>query len=1760
MLKKGAALILLPMILGLLSSSAGLFSSAAAEKAQRKLTIMVYLCGSNLESDYGSASADLEEMKAATFDAGQVSLLVMAGGSTTWKAGYDTGKTHILEVAHNRSRIVWSDELLNMGSPDSLRRFLAFSRENYPADEYAMIFWDHGGGPLEGVCWDELFSLDSLSLKELTGALKDADFPEKLKWIGFDACLMSSTEVAAAVAPYAEYMIASQETEPAFGWNYAFLNGIEQDESGAETGRRIVDSYFEQSAGQAASQTLTCVDLSGIESIREEMDRFFSPIGQEVSPDSFSRLADLRLSVAGFGKAGGDSQSHGYDLVDLQDLVSRYSRNTSGDRVLEAVRDAIVYTRSNVDGSTGLSIYHPYDNKQRYLERWQEDYESLSICDGYTEYIERFGTILTGNTLADWSGLTTETLPRDSAGHLYTLQLTPDQRETFASAQLVILAARDLRNGVYGTQYTSMEDADKGDTVYSPIYVSEAAVDENGLLSAVYDGQAIYATDDRGVPVLGPLAYEMSEDGSVFFIHGLYQDKSGRKDFVRDLSVIFDVVPSGGSELTVSGVRGYDPVTKTYSNRIPVDESVYTDLQFYPLTREMPSSLNELPGFESWQNHNTLNTEDGSIRLPISWQFRLFPDQLSASQLYAAIQVTDSQRGTHMGKPVAIENPNLEKVQITPECILTEDCQIKISFIRDHSPLSPGLNLIVEATNLSRWTENIILDHILINHSQEAAPILPTPVYVYKLPPHETKVEILHMDQSALTGLTEITSLTAEMSLQQLHHRNEESTVSFEIDHLDLSGIAPPAAEPLAVTDTGGMEWQLCSLEEDRHGGLTGLLRVTNRSGSLLEGFASLAVNGLMIDGSDYLYINSAPGSTAYYPFTLSSSALLKAPLMMNGRTHWYWMSTENTYARYGVEEIRDLQILVSSGYTLAADVTLTLSEPRPLSGASQPSSSAGPQLMTGKLEAWAEQVLLAENGIGLRLVFENHGDHSATVTIGHRRLNQRMQQNPSPYLTVPAGGRTVYVFSVYDDELAESGEALKEIGFCFRVDDRFATRDICLRLPAGAVPGYLPAEDCSADPVEYDPPELVLSSPEQRIPDVCDLGMSCSLTNGDSIIGLGDIYNTARNTLRLELWLTNLAETEMNFSSSNMIVNGTRVISGKWTFYQTAPGGTKTGNLSIDLAQLRGIPEIRDFRFDLTWYPKDDYRNKKTETVIFAVEKGDISALIPDVPSPLSEGSDGEVSWELCGISWGTQERIDLLLHARNIGGSPLPTHKMGVAVNGVSAADFFLDEFQPGTDLWLTVSVPNEMQIYSGTLEVYQYPYEEGKLYYPMETNLLEHRGAAAVSEITLFNTRKLQTAGAGDDGRLTLSLKDPFPLDASAVYAEPVHPMTKDKLMLYPAAMLIGNNGVALSLDICNDTEETISLKATEVKINGRPCEIYQGQYHTVSVYPHTSRTDCFVFRTDDQPEAFPAGQLIRDVVLSLETESYTFKGVLALAREAPLGAAGGVLVQSNEIYENVSRASMLLTGAPTLKSETLKRVRLAPPLEAEQVSRFQSGTASLWSDRPDPVLYQDPDHPDAEPEYLPARIRLVQAEMELDQNGVLAADIPGVLWVTAQRDPLEYYSITPSDGEEGDYILAMSLALFSDPEIPLNLPWEIPLDDTDYEYSELAAFLIQIGEDGRAEQGGFLLEAYNRQDEEVTQQVIQEETIQIGAADRKGLTTPEGQNQTVFYDHFPVLSFESMEFIPLEEWQLPLYVYYEITFTDGSSAAFWVPYSG
>ena len=188
------------------------FCLPSGAETTRKQTLMIYMCGSNLESSYGSASADISEMLEAGLTGRDVTILVMTGGTTSWSQGYDATQTQISELGPRGMRVVWRDDAMNMGDPATLTQLLTFGQEKYHAQAYSLILWDHGGGALYDLMMDMNYGRDGLSMDELDAALANSSFgPKGLDMIMFHACLMGSAEVATVVAPYAKYMIGFED-------------------------------------------------------------------------------------------------------------------------------------------------------------------------------------------------------------------------------------------------------------------------------------------------------------------------------------------------------------------------------------------------------------------------------------------------------------------------------------------------------------------------------------------------------------------------------------------------------------------------------------------------------------------------------------------------------------------------------------------------------------------------------------------------------------------------------------------------------------------------------------------------------------------------------------------------------------------------------------------------------------------------------------------------------------------------------------------------------------------------------------------------------------------------------------------------------------------------------------------------------------------------------------------------------------------------------------------------------------------------------------------------------------------------------------------------------------------------------------------------------------------------------------------------------------------------------------------------------------
>jgi len=110
---------------------------------------------------------------------------------------------------------------VNMGDPATLVSFVEWAASSYPAEKYALIISSHGKG-WEGSCWDETSDNDNMDIAAMRSALSDiyGFMRQPLDIIGFDACLMGTTEVAYELSEYASIMVASEHAEPSSGWPY----------------------------------------------------------------------------------------------------------------------------------------------------------------------------------------------------------------------------------------------------------------------------------------------------------------------------------------------------------------------------------------------------------------------------------------------------------------------------------------------------------------------------------------------------------------------------------------------------------------------------------------------------------------------------------------------------------------------------------------------------------------------------------------------------------------------------------------------------------------------------------------------------------------------------------------------------------------------------------------------------------------------------------------------------------------------------------------------------------------------------------------------------------------------------------------------------------------------------------------------------------------------------------------------------------------------------------------------------------------------------------------------------------------------------------------------------------------------------------------------------------------------------------------------------------------------------------------------------
>ncbi|MBO5513340.1 MAG: hypothetical protein J5961_01965, partial [Mogibacterium sp.] len=342
----------------------------------KSVVVMEYIIGADLEDRMGFASANIRMMQDATKEGDALTFVLEAGGSKRWftpgitESGYGryTVKGGNVEKAMDL-------DLATMENPSELADFIKWTKENYPADRYMLVMWDHGGGVPYGYGVDELAhrtdagDREGLSVSEVANAVKESGV--KFDVMGFDACLMQDIEVATAFEPYADYYLGSEETEGGFGWYYTSAFGkLAQNPglSSKEFGKDMVSAYdqFNRATNDGEAQTtstLSFVDLTMVKPAYDKVTAIFEKADASIQNNS-SDFAELGLAAMNSYTFTDDIQIDLVDFIDKLDdtdvddsICSRQER----EEAINAIKACVIYrNRDSAEGINGMALALPY--------------------------------------------------------------------------------------------------------------------------------------------------------------------------------------------------------------------------------------------------------------------------------------------------------------------------------------------------------------------------------------------------------------------------------------------------------------------------------------------------------------------------------------------------------------------------------------------------------------------------------------------------------------------------------------------------------------------------------------------------------------------------------------------------------------------------------------------------------------------------------------------------------------------------------------------------------------------------------------------------------------------------------------------------------------------------------------------------------------------------------------------------------------------------------------------------------------------------------------------------------------------------------------------------------------------------------------------------------------------------------------------------------------------------------------------------------
>ncbi|MCR5619808.1 MAG: zinc-ribbon domain-containing protein, partial [Lachnospiraceae bacterium] len=301
------------------------------EETQAKQTIMLYMIGSDLESEAGLATADLVEISKVKLT-DDTNLVIQTGGCTDWDNTFCKDNT-VQRFIYENGKFKELDDLgkVSMVEPETLTDFIEFAADEYPADDYILILWDHGGGIPIGYGFDELYPNDTLADYQIGNAIDESGV--HFDSIIFDACNMCSLEVGLALKDGADYLIGAESYVNGTGLSYTNWINLLADSpvSEGEYREMVVSDYMDfcQSRGMVASMSV--ISLSHIEGVYDAYNEYIGLLKSDLESKQYAGITTARDNCGVY---------MGTDSVDLVTLANKYE-NTASTALINSVVNAV---------------------------------------------------------------------------------------------------------------------------------------------------------------------------------------------------------------------------------------------------------------------------------------------------------------------------------------------------------------------------------------------------------------------------------------------------------------------------------------------------------------------------------------------------------------------------------------------------------------------------------------------------------------------------------------------------------------------------------------------------------------------------------------------------------------------------------------------------------------------------------------------------------------------------------------------------------------------------------------------------------------------------------------------------------------------------------------------------------------------------------------------------------------------------------------------------------------------------------------------------------------------------------------------------------------------------------------------------------------------------------------------------------------------------------------------------------------------------